>query len=95
MIDLKDLLECISCIKNISIWKNLYDIILEIYGNKEDFPIKSNVWIKVISSILDINKSKEILYLIRYVSGDPDYFPISVGQKPNPIARMFFNDRSY
>ncbi|WKC90738.1 hypothetical protein [Borreliella carolinensis] len=90
--DLKDLLECISCIKNISIWKNLYDIILEIYGNKEDFPIKSNAWIKIISSILDINKSKEILYLIRYVSGDPDYFPVSVGQKPNPMARMFFND---
>ncbi|AWG43216.1 hypothetical protein CR532_01800 [Candidatus Borreliella tachyglossi] len=90
--ELKDFLECIYSVRDFAIWKNLYDILLEVYGDKGNFPIKPNIWLKMLTSIVEINKNKEILYLIRYVSGDPDYFPISNTKKSKPMARTFFND---
>ncbi|AHH05063.1 Hypothetical protein BOM_0520 [Borrelia miyamotoi FR64b] len=92
--DIKDFLECIYSIRDISIWRNLYDILLEVYGDKDNFPIKPNIWLKILTSIIEINKSKEILYLIRYVSGEPDYLPISDIKKSKAKARVFFNDLS-
>ncbi|WP_182117245.1 hypothetical protein [Borrelia sp. A-FGy1] len=90
--EIKDFLENIYSIVDFSVWKNLYDILLEVYGDKGNFPIKPNAWLKIVTSVIDINKNKEILYLVRYVSGDPDYFPICNGKKPKPIAKTFFND---
>ena len=90
--EIKDFLENIYSITDFSVWKNLYDILLEVYGDKGNFPIKPNIWLKIVTSIVEINKNKEILYLVRYVSGDPDYFPISNGKRPKPMAKTFFND---
>ncbi|UPA06743.1 hypothetical protein baBA2_000338 [Borrelia anserina] len=90
--DIKDFLECIYSIRDISIWRNLYDVLLEIYGDRENFPVKPNVWLKILTSIIEINKNKEILYLIRYVSGDPDYLPMSGVKKSKAKAKIFFND---
>ncbi|ACH93301.1 uncharacterized conserved protein [Borrelia duttonii Ly] len=87
--DIKDYLECIYSIKDISIWRNLYDILLKIYGDEDNFPMKPNVWLKMVTSIIEINKNKEILYLVRYVSGDPNYLPISGLKKTK--AKAFFN----
>ncbi|UGQ17150.1 hypothetical protein [Borrelia sp. RT1S] len=92
--EIKDFLEIMYSIVDSSVWKNLYDILSGVYGDKENFPLKPNVWLKTISSIIEINKNKEILYLVRYVGGDPDYFPISNGKKPRPMAKAFFNDLS-
>lgn len=92
--DIKDFLECIYSIRDVSIWRNLYDILLEVYGDRDNFPIKPNVWLKILTSIIEINKNKEILYLIRYVSGDPDYLPISGVKKAKAKAKLFFNDLS-
>ncbi|BDU62970.1 hypothetical protein BOFE_05100 [Candidatus Borrelia fainii] len=92
--DIKDFLECIYSIRDVSIWRNLYDILLEVYGDRDNFPIKPNVWLKILTSIIEINKNKEILYLIRYVSGDPDYLPISGVKKSKVKAKLFFNDLS-
>ncbi|UER67532.1 hypothetical protein LKV13_01760 [Borrelia sp. BU AG58] len=90
--EIKDFLENIYSVVDSSVWKNLYDILSDVYGDKGNFPLKPNVWLKIISSIIEINKNKEILYLVRYVSGDPDYFPISNRKKPKPMAKAFFND---
>ncbi|AHH12372.1 Hypothetical protein BHO_0080000 [Borrelia hermsii YBT] len=92
--DIKDFLECIYSIRDISIWRNLYDILLEVYGDRDNFPLKPNVWLKTLTSIIEINKTKEILYLIKYVSGDPDYLPISGVKKLKIKAKVFFNDLS-
>ncbi|WP_038364128.1 hypothetical protein [Borrelia persica] len=92
--DIKDFLECIYSIRDIAIWRNLYDILLKIYGDADNFPMSPNVWLKMITSIVEINRNKEILYLIKYVSGDPDYLPMSGVQKSRAKAKSFFNDLS-
>ncbi|WP_221037294.1 hypothetical protein [Borrelia sp. HM] len=90
--DVKELLECIYSIRDISVWRNLYDILVEVHGDKDNFPIKPNFWLKMFTSIIDINKKKEILYLVRYVSGEPDYLPMSNIKKSKAKAKIFFND---
>ncbi|AHH10521.1 Hypothetical protein BCO_0080001 [Borrelia coriaceae ATCC 43381] len=91
---IKDFLECIYSIRDVYIWRNLYDILLTIYGDRDNFPIKPNIWLKMVTSIIEINRNKEILYLIRYVSGDPDYLPMSGIKQSKVKAKIFFQDLS-
>lgn len=87
--DLKDFLEVIPYIVPNKHWEKIFDII-STYKNME--VVNRNDWKKLLTTFLNIKKSRVLELIVRHISKDPDYNPDLSGPTEEEIVETFLNE---